>query len=127
MSPTLPIPHPVRICRLGRLVWLGLLAALLTACGGSDPGDSNFGTPTVTDVTVDRVSRGQLSTFTVTGTHLTASVDFGAGGCDGMTVLRDSTTRQRVTCTPTAAQSVRFTAAAAGTTLWDRTYTGGTP
>lgn len=127
MSPTSPTPHLARTCRGRHLAWLGLVASLLTACGGSDSGNSNFGTPTLSDVTVDRISHGQLSTFTVTGTHLTASVDFSATGCDSLTVWRDSTARQRATCTPTVAQSVRFTVTAAGTTLWDRTYTGTTP
>jgi len=129
MNPTSPNLHRVRVRVLARqarhLPWLGLVAALLSACGGGggDAGDPNFGTPTVTAVTADRVSYGQVSTFTVTGTHLTTSTDFSVTGCDNLAVLRDSTTQHRVTCTPDEAMSVRFTAKTGGSTLFDQAYT----
>lgn len=125
MNLTSPTLHRVRARQARHLPWLALVTALLSACGGggSDAGDPNFGTPTVTAVTADRVSYGQVSTFTVTGTHLTTSTDFSVTGCDNLAVLRDSTTQHRVTCTPDEAMAVRFTAGTGSTTLFERTYT----
>ena len=98
--------------------WIGLgLSALLAACGGGGGGEAPA--PQVSGITVDRVSYGRLSTFTVSGSNLASGVTFNATGCSGLSTVTASSgaTQQVLTCTPTSAMNVVLTASAAGTTL----------
>jgi peptidyl-prolyl cis-trans isomerase A (cyclophilin A) len=106
----------------------GVLAAcalLLQACGGGGSGDA--GTPvatsaTITGVTVDRLSYGRLSTFTVAGTNLANGVTFAATGCDGVVAQAGGTaTQQVITCTPNKELSVRLAARSAGAEFFNST------
>lgn len=114
---------------LSTLPLLGI-AMLLQACGGG--GGSDAGTPatpatptpapTVSALSVDRLSYGQLSTFTVTGTTLATAASFSASGCTGLTLLAGgSDTQQRFSCTPDQALSVRVAASSGGTEFYNNT------
>lgn len=78
--------------------------------------------PSITSATADRLSYGQLSTFTITGTNLASGVTFAATGCDGVAVVAGGTaTQQVVTCTPNKTLSVRLAASSGGAEFYNST------
>ena len=115
----LPRPLPRHVVALA-----GCALLLLQACGG---GSGDAGTPaapqaTVSGLTVDRLSYGRLSTFTVIGSNLAAAASFSATGCDGLTMLAGgSATQQQFSCTPNQALSVRVAAISGGAEVFNST------
>lgn len=93
-------------------------ALLLQGCGGGG-GGSGDPVAAVSNVSVDRLSYGRLSTFTVSGSNLSAAVVLSATGCDGLLVAPGGTATQQVfSCTPNQALSVRVAASVAGAEIY---------
>ena len=96
-------------------------ALLLQGCGGGG-GGSGDPVAAVSNVTVDRLSYGRLSTFTVSGSNLSTAVVLSATGCDGLVVAPGGTAVQQLfSCTPNQALSVRVAASMAGAEIFSST------
>ena len=106
----------------------GLLATtvLLSGCGGGggDGGEPVSTPPSVSSVTVDRVSYGLVSTFTINGSRLGGDAGFFTTGCPSPVLLAGGTsTRQQISCTPSEAMSVRLSVTSAnGSEVYATTY-----
>lgn len=115
---------PLSAARL-RTVAMAASALLLQACGGggSGYGDTPVSTyATVSSATVDRLSYGRLSSFTITGTNLATAASFNSTGCDGLTVQAGgSASQQTLSCTPNKALSVRLAVASGGSEVYSGT------
>lgn len=101
----------------------------LAACGGGggSAGTPLIDTPNISAVTPDRVSYGRSSSFSVTGTNL-LNLSFAATGCSGLTQQAGGTqTSQTLTCTPTAALSVRLSASTGSGEIYNNTWVVPTP
>jgi cyclophilin family peptidyl-prolyl cis-trans isomerase len=110
------------LCLPRRALALAACALLLQACGGGGSDDAGTPPATITGVSVDRLSYGRLSTFTITGANLASGVNFTATGCDGVVVAAGGTTTQQVvTCTPNKALSVRLAASSGGAEFYNST------
>ena len=60
-----------------------------------------------TPMSVDRLSYGRISVFTIQGSDLDTGIELGVNGCDNLVVLADSNaTQRRFSCKPTAALQV---------------------
>lgn len=77
------------------------VALLLTACGGGTSAKNL----SVSAATADRISYGQLSTFTITGTDL-SDTQWSAAGCSNLVTINNTPEIQVLTCTPSAASVV---------------------
>ena len=104
--------HPLR---RRALLALALAGGLLAGCGGGSSSEN--------PITVDRLAYGELSTFTVTGSNLTAGVSFTLQGCNGRaTVAGGTATQQQFTCRPNAAFAVRVGVVANGAEFYRKVF-----
>lgn len=108
------------------------ISALLAGCGGGGGGNAtptSSITPTVTNVTSDRLMYANTTRFTVTGQNLDQGINFVVGAflsmCSGMTEAAGGTATQRVfSCSPTATGTIPVVVQSnSGAVLFDKSLT----
>ncbi len=109
------------------------ISALLAGCGGGGGGGNSTPTssitPTVTNVTSDRLMYANTTRFTVTGQNLDQGINFVVGAflsmCSGMTEAAGGSATQRIfSCSPTATGTIPVVVQSnSGVVLFDKSLT----